>query len=249
MCNLSLRSSWSMILEIRSLKLTKAQKIQIANTEELHKILSQILKREGVINQEKEHFWFVGLNSQDYILCIDTVSLGSVSSTQITPMSVFRNGVWKGCTYAILAHNHPSGLLEPSDNDIDVTDRLCQCGIILNIIVRDHIIITPTTYLSFKDQKMMRKIEKSIKYVPPYQLKERWAKEGEKIRHDALEEGRAKGLEEGLAKGLAEGEEIGLVKIVKSMLEKDYSLEQIIEVTGLGKEDIEKILKKIKKDI
>ena len=83
-----------------------------------------MLKREDTINQEKEHFWFVGLNLANEILCIDTVSLGTVHSAEVTPINVFRNGVWKGCTYAILAHNHPSGSLKPSQQDIDVTDRL-----------------------------------------------------------------------------------------------------------------------------
>ena len=89
---------------------------------------------------------FVGLNLANEILCIDTVSLGTVlptgrkASAEVTPMNVFRNGVWHSvrkakvarilCTLevAILAHNHPSGSLKPSQQDIDVTDRLYQCG-------------------------------------------------------------------------------------------------------------------------
>ena len=84
-------------MEVTTLKLTKSEKIKIANTDDLHTILAEILKREDKINREKEHFWFIGFNSQNYILCIDTVSLGTVKSTQVMPMNVFRNGVWHVC--------------------------------------------------------------------------------------------------------------------------------------------------------
>ena len=118
---------------ISGITYSEEERIKIANTEDLHKIFVRILKREDTINQEKEHFWFVGLNLANEILCIDTVSLGTVHSAEVTPMNVFRNGVWKGCTHAILVHNHPSGSLKPSKQDIDVTDRLYQCGLILDI--------------------------------------------------------------------------------------------------------------------
>ena len=94
---------------ISGITYSEEERIKIANTEDLHKIFVRILKREDTINQEKEHFWFVGLNLANEILCIDTVSLGTVYSAEVTPMNVFRNGVWKGCTYAILAHNHTYG--------------------------------------------------------------------------------------------------------------------------------------------
>jgi len=82
---------------ISSIVYSEEERIKIANTEDLHKILAKILSREDKINQEKEHFWFIGLNLANEILCIDTVSLGTVYSADVTPMNVFRNGVWHVC--------------------------------------------------------------------------------------------------------------------------------------------------------
>ena len=89
---------------ISSMVYTEEERIKIANTEDLHKIFVKMLKREDTINQEKEHFWFVGLNLANEILCIDTVSLGTVYSADVTPMNVFRNGVWHSVRKAKVAH-------------------------------------------------------------------------------------------------------------------------------------------------
>lgn len=62
-------------------------------------------------------------------------------------MEVFSFALQKRAVKIILCHNHPSGELNPSDADKDVTDRLIQVGIILNCHVADHLIITPKTFL------------------------------------------------------------------------------------------------------
>ena len=65
----------------------------------------------------------------------------------------------------MLVHNHPSGNLQPSEEDKDITDRLIQSGRILHTEVLDHLIITEKTYLSFRDTGLMGELEKSLKYV------------------------------------------------------------------------------------
>jgi len=177
--------------------------------------------------------WFIGLNLANEILCIDTVSLGTVYSADVTPMNVFRNGVWKGCTHAILAHNHPSGSLKPSKEDIDITDRLYQCGLILNIPIRDHMILNMTTYITFKALELMAKIEKSLKFKPNYKVVEEMKAEAEEIRQKALEEGEQIGFD----KGKLEEK----IEIVKEMLKENYDIKSIMKLTKLSEEDILKI--------
>ena len=126
-------------------------------------------------------------------MCIDTVALGTVDSVNIVPMNVFRNGVWKGCTHAILAHNHPSLEIKPSKHDIDVTDRLYQCGLILELPINDHLIITLKTYYSFEEHGLMAKILKSIKFKPHFKIVEDMKAEAEKIRKQAFAEGKKEG--------------------------------------------------------
>ena len=147
----------------------------------------------------------------------------------------------KGATHAILAHNHPSGVLTPSKEDIDVTDRLCQCGLILDIPIKDHLIVTMKKYFGFKEQNIMREISRSIKYVPPYKLKEQWLQEGEEIKKKALEEGKKMGMVLGVTKGRIKGREERDFEIIKNMIEKNYTLEQIIEISKLSEKEIEKI--------
>jgi len=80
--------------------------------------------------------------------------------------------VGEGCTHAVLAHNHPSGEIKPSKQDIDLTDRLYQCGQILELPVRDHLIITMKTYYSFEEHELMAKIAKSLKFKPHFKIVE-----------------------------------------------------------------------------
>jgi len=228
---------------ISSIVYSEEERIKIANTEDLHKILSKILKREDKINQEKEHFWFIGLNLANEILCIDTVSLGTVYSADVTPMNVFRNGVWRGCTHAILAHNHPSGSLKPSKEDIDVTDRLYQCGLILNIPIRDHMILNMTTFITFEDNGVMAKIEKSLKFKPHYKIVEDMKAEAEEIRQKALEEGRKEGLVAGKIIGFDKGKQEKAIEMAKKLLKRNVDIDIILETTGFTIEEINDIKK------
>ena len=221
---------------------SEEKRIKISNNDDIHKILADILHKENKIDQEKEHLWFIGFNSANYIMCIDTVALGTVDSVNMVPMNVFRNGVWKGCTHAILAHNHPSLEIKPSKHDIDVTDRLYQCGLILELPIRDHLIITLKTYYSFEEHGLMAKILKSIKFKPNFKIVEDMKAEAEKIRKQAFAEGKKEGLNQGKIIGVSKRS----VEIAKKMLLKNKPTEEIIEFTGLTADDIDDLKKEMK---
>ena len=230
---------------ISGITYSEEERIKIANTEDLHKIFVKILKREDTINQEKEHFWFVGLNLANEILCIDTVSLGTVHSAEVTPMNVFRNGVWKGCTHAILAHNHPSGSLKPSQQDIDVTDRLYQCGLILDIPIRDHMILNMMSFITFEDTELMKKIRKSIKFKPHFKIVEDMKAEAEEIRKKAFQEGERKGKKEGLSQGKIIGSSKEKVDIARNLINMDMGIDVVMKATGLTADDIDDLKKEM----
>ena len=71
--------------------------------------------------------------------------------------------------------------MKPSNEDKDITDRLIQVGIIVDLKVIDHLIISDKSYLSFKDIGLLEELEKSTKYVPPYVLAKRMKKEAAEI--------------------------------------------------------------------
>ena len=133
-----------------NIKLTEAERIKILNSDDLYGIMQKILLREHKIDQNREHFWVIGLENNHRILFIELISLGSVNKTIAEPMEVFSFALQKRAVKIVLCHNHPSGELKPSDADKDITDRLIQVGIIVETEVVDHLIISNKSYLSFK---------------------------------------------------------------------------------------------------
>jgi DNA repair protein RadC len=152
-------------------------------------------------------------------------------------MNVFRWSVMKGCVSVIMVHNHPSGNLKPSEEDMDLTDHLFQVGRILNINVLDHLIISTKSYMSFADTKLLEKLAESPKYVPPFEQIERIRAEEKKIREEAVRVAEEKGIKKGEIKGIEKRN----IEIAKGMKKDNEPIEKIIKYTGLTKREIEKI--------
>lgn len=212
-----------------TIELSDKQKIKLLNSDDVYTVMQNVLLREEKIDQEKEHFWMIGLASNNRILYIELVSLGSVNATTVEPMNVFRVAVLKGAVKAIIIHNHPSGELKPSDADKDLTDRLIQVGRILNIPVIDHIIISINSYWSFVDAGLFEQLEQSLKWVPPYEIAERIKKQEKIIREQAVQEEKEKAIKK------------RNVEFIKNARKKGLSDDLIAELTGLTPEEIAKI--------
>ena len=101
---------------------------------------------------KKEVFKTVLLDTKNNIISINNVSVGCLDSTVVHPREVFLDAIKSSSAAIILVHNHPSGEVEPSKDDISITDRIVECGKILGIKVLDHIIIGNGNYLSFKEK-------------------------------------------------------------------------------------------------
>lgn len=113
----------------------------ISDAKAITRIISAILATEGEIDREKEHFFAIGLNRKNCIKYIDLVSLGSQSAAVIHARETYRFAVMKGIDALIVAHNHPSGDPEPSEDDLAITRRLANAGDILGIKLLDHVIV------------------------------------------------------------------------------------------------------------
>lgn len=119
-------------------------------------IFSAILKAEAIEDREKEHFWICGLHSDNTIKVIELVSLGILNASLVHPREVFRLSITQGINSLILCHNHPSGQLEPSIEDRQITEILIKAGEIIGIEVRDHIVINNQGhYVSFKERGLI----------------------------------------------------------------------------------------------
>jgi DNA repair protein RadC len=98
-----------------------------------------------------EEFWVLFLNNANKVICKSQISKGGITGTVVDVRMVFKMALEQNATSIILTHNHPSGKLEASDADKNITKQLKLAGQQLSIPVLDHIIITENGYLSFQD--------------------------------------------------------------------------------------------------
>ncbi|MCX7875970.1 MAG: DNA repair protein RadC [Melioribacteraceae bacterium] len=103
----------------------------------------------------KEKFFVVCLNSSNKIIKYELISVGTLNSSVVHPREVFKVAIENNSANIILLHNHPSGNLEPSNEDISLTKRFLEAGKLLEIQVFDHIIIAGKNYTSFVEKKII----------------------------------------------------------------------------------------------
>jgi len=105
--------------------------------------------------KRQEHFLCISLNGANEVIGNRVITIGLLNSSQVHPREVFADAISDRAAAVILAHNHPSGQLQPSDDDLAVTRQLTEAGKILGITVLDHLIITPRGYFSFSEENLL----------------------------------------------------------------------------------------------
>lgn len=103
----------------------------------------------------KEHFIVVYLDVKNQEIKKQIVSIGTVNFSVVHPRDVFEEAVKNLASSIIVVHNHPSGILEPSQEDIKLTHRIVEAGKLLGIEVVDHVIIGKNGYYSFKENSLI----------------------------------------------------------------------------------------------
>ena len=106
-------------------------------------------------NKKQEYFIAIYLDGANHICDINVVTIGILNQSLVHPREVFAPAIEKRCASVIVAHNHPSGNLTPSNADIEVTKRLKESGELLGIELLDHIIFTQNGYFSFDEEGMI----------------------------------------------------------------------------------------------
>jgi DNA repair protein RadC len=102
-----------------------------------------------------EEFWIVYLNNANRVLQTVRLSIGGITGTLVDVRLVMKQALERGAVALILAHNHPSGTLKPSEADRQLTLRLKKAASALDIKILDHLIITTRDYFSFADQNIL----------------------------------------------------------------------------------------------
>ncbi|MCZ4221994.1 RadC family protein [Pedobacter rhodius] len=102
-----------------------------------------------------EEFWILLLNRSNKIIGKYLISKGGQAGTVADPKIIFKIALENNAANIILAHNHPSGNLKPSESDNKLTRNLAASGIMLNLYVVDHLIFTDSGYYSYKDEGLL----------------------------------------------------------------------------------------------
>jgi len=108
------------------------------------------LVRGRLKDKKKEHFLTLLLDTRNQLIKVAEISIGSLDTSIVHPREVFREAISASAASVILAHNHPSGDPEASEDDIRISKKLAEAGEIIGIDVLDHIIIGDKNYLSLK---------------------------------------------------------------------------------------------------
>ena len=214
-----------------TIKLHEKHKIQVLNADDVYSIMQQILLRERKIDRNKEHFWVVCLTHSNTISLIELISLGSATATIIEPTEVFGFALQKQAAKLIMVHNHPSGTLQPSTNDISITERMMAIGKFLNLPIIDHLIISEKDYFSFANTLLLQKIAQETLYDLTFaevdklkDVERRLRNELAKSKHDL------KNIEENRGK-----------EIAKNLKKAGVAPKIIAETTGLSVAEIEQM--------
>jgi len=134
----------------RYLKEKLPKKIQLNTPKEIVEYL-----QHKIGNQKKESFLILSLDSRNKLIRMDTISVGSLNANIVHPREVFKDAIRASAASIILVHNHPSGNVEPSYEDINVTKDIVKTGKVVGIIVKDHIIISRCEFFSFRKENKM----------------------------------------------------------------------------------------------
>ena len=133
-------------------QITPSERISITSSSDAERVFRGIWKQPLEL---KECFYALFLNRANKVLGYQLISIGGVSGTVVDPKIIFQTALKANASSVILAHNHPSGNGKPSEADIQLTRKLKEAGLFLEIAILDHLILLPEGYTSFSDEGLI----------------------------------------------------------------------------------------------
>lgn len=110
---------------------------------------------KDIRDNKKEHFVVFYLDSRNQEIKREIISVGSLNANLVHPREVFEPAIRNLAAQIVIAHNHPSGDTDPSEDDLEITKRLVAAGKILGIDILDHVIVSKIGHFSFKDRGLI----------------------------------------------------------------------------------------------
>ena len=128
---------------------------KITTSKNAAKIFEKVLEMRQEEDKHKECFYTMGLNSNNTVIYIDLITMGTVNQGHVSIREVIRQAIIKNAVSIILCHNHPSGNYTPSSADKMFTNEVKKASEILELKVLDHLIIGKEGFYSFADEGIL----------------------------------------------------------------------------------------------
>ena len=125
-------------------------RVQITCSRDTYNVLSPYLS-----DLNTEEFWAIYLNQNNRVIGKSRLSSGGINQSVVDVRILFKSALDHLSTALVIAHNHPSGNLKPSAEDLKITRQIADAGKILNIQLLDHLIISQNSYFSFADENVL----------------------------------------------------------------------------------------------
>lgn len=137
-------------LGLRRKETQEAQIVQVTASSDVHRYLYNTFA-----DLNHEEFWILLLNRSNHIIGRHLISKGGQAGTVADPKIIFKIALERNAANIVLAHNHPSGNLKPSESDNKLTRDLVASGLMLGLYVVDHLIFARNNYYSYKDEDLI----------------------------------------------------------------------------------------------
>lgn len=132
-----------------------ARRHLVRDAEPLLNLQDLISRMDDIRNKQQEYLLCLSLDGGQRLIARRTITVGILDSLMAHPREVFADAIADRAASIVIAHNHPSGQVEPSQKDISLTQQLAAAGQLLGINLRDHIIVTKTAYFSFSQHHLL----------------------------------------------------------------------------------------------
>lgn len=142
-------------VDIVSIKMVREGSTKYENRKIETPFDAYVLLKNFLEDSDREKLLVVCLDTKNQPINICTVSVGTLNSSLVHPREIFKTAILSNSNQIMLAHNHPSGISAPSNEDKAMTNRIKDAGVILGIELIDHIIIGSNEYFSFKENRLM----------------------------------------------------------------------------------------------
>jgi DNA repair protein RadC len=136
---------------IRELQIKYGKKMSVGESVKSPETVNRFFRKLHAHEDIQEKFHVLCLDAKLNAVGWRTIAVGSVSEMHVHPRDIFQTAMMANASSIIMVHNHPSGEVSPSAEDINMTRRMIEAGTLLGIAILDHIIIGHDSYLSLKE--------------------------------------------------------------------------------------------------